>query len=338
MKKKMLLILLAVLLTLGLVAASCAAPAPEKAHWTFGCSEATHEEWNVAICDVLTDNVRTRTDGNFDIVLYTAGEIGLQREAFPRAVATRAIDMGWHAHGHITGVYPFMGLYSLPFLVGADVVADGLTVEAAIRDIIVREFEKQGLGYGSFFGQTAVQLISKESIDDISDLKGLKCRAWDEVTASIIRSLKGEPVIMSVTETYVAMQRGVVDAVLTGVPAMITQSLQEQAKYLYLFNLAPAYIHISYNLESFAELPTEYQEILLDEFELLRQRGIEAQPVADSKSLDQMTAAGVELVSPPADQLERARTQVKHIWDSWAAENPVNKEAYDAALKALGLA
>ena len=85
-------------------------------------------------------------------------------------------------------------------------------------------------------------------------------------------------------------------------------------------------------------MPTEYQEILLDEFELLRQRGIEAQPVADSKSLDQMTAAGVELVSPPADQLERARTQVKHIWDSWAAENPVNKEAYDAALKALGLA
>ena len=336
MKRKILLIPLVPVLALSLAFTACAAPAPEKVHWTFGTSEGTHTEWNVAICEVLTDNVRERTNGNFDIKIYTAGEIGLTREAFPRAVATRAIDMGWHAHGHISGIYPYMGVYSLPFLI-TDAVADGNKVEEAIHDIIVRTWAEEGLGYGAYFAMTPAAIISKEPIADISDMKGLKVRAWDDVTSTIIMSLNGEPVIMSVTETYVAMQRGVVDAVLTGVPAMITQSLQEQAKYLYLVSLAGAHVHISYNLESFAALPKEYQDILLDEFKLLDQRGIEAQPIADKESIDQMKAAGVEVIIPSADQFDRARGKIMHMWDTWAAEDPVNKEALDAAKAALGI-
>ena len=290
----------------------------------------------MAICEVLTDNVRKRTNGNFDITLYTAGEIGLSREAFPRAVATRAIDMGWHAHGHISGIYPYMGIYSLPFLI-TDSLVDGNKVEEAIRDIIVRTWAKDGLGYGARFAMTPAAVISKKPIADISDMDGLKCRAWDDVTSTIIKSLNGEPVIMSVTETYVAMQRGVVDAVLTGIPAMYDYSLQEQAKYLYLYNLAGAFIHISYNLEAFAELPKEYQDILLDEFKLLDQRGIEAQPIADNESIDQMKAAGVDVIKPPADQFDRARAKIMFMWDEWGAVNPVNKEALDAAKAALGI-
>ena len=290
----------------------------------------------MAICEVLTDNVRKRTNGNFDITLYTAGEIGLSREAFPRAVATRAIDMGWHAHGHISGIYPYMGVYSLPFLI-TDSLVDGNKVEEAIRDIIVRTWAKDGLGYGARFAMTPAAVISKKPIADISDMDGLKCRAWDDVTSTIIKSLNGEPVIMSVTETYVAMQRGVVDAVLTGIPAMYDYSLQEQAKYLYLYNLAGAFIHISYNLEAFAELPKEYQDILLDEFKLLDQRGIEAQPIADNESIDQMKAAGVDVIKPPADQFDRARAKIMFMWDEWGAVNPVNKEALDAAKAALGI-
>jgi len=290
----------------------------------------------VAICEVLTDNVRERTDGNFDITLYTAGEIGITREALPKAVSARAVDMGWHAHGHISGIYPYMGVYSLPFMI-TDAVVEGGKVDKAIRDIVVRTWEKDGLGVGSYFAMTPAALISKEPIADISDMNGLKCRAWDDVTSTIIKSLNGEPVLMSVTETYVAMQRGVVDAVLTGVPAMYDYSLQEQAKNLYLYNLAGAHIYISYNLDAFAALPKEYQDILLDEFKLLDQRGIEAQPIADKGSIDKMLAAGVDVITPPADQFDRARAKIAFMWDEWAAVDPVNKEALDAAKVALGI-
>jgi len=352
-KKRTLLIAMGLLLIVSLIATACAQPAPAPApvpapapapapaplpevHWTWGCSEATHDEWNVSICDVLTDNVRQRTDGKFDITLYVSGEVGIQREAFPKALSTRAFDMGWHSHGHITGIYPHVGIFSMPFLVGSDVIADGKKIEAAIHDITAREFGKQGISQGTFFAMTPVQLISKKTVADMSNLDGLKVRAWDDTTSNIVKSIKGEPVIMSVTETYVSMQRGVVDAVLTGVPAMLTQSLTEQAKSLYLINLAPSFVFVAYNNESFEALPKEYQDILLDELDLLDKRAVEAQPIADKGSLDKMTAAGVELISPPADQMERVRAQVKPLWEGWAAETPVQKEAYDAVMAAFG--
>jgi TRAP-type C4-dicarboxylate transport system substrate-binding protein len=356
MKNRKLLVVMVLLLLVSLLAVACAKPAPVPApapapapaptatpqpslpevYWTYVTSEATRQEWNVAITAVLTDNVRARTNGKFNIVLYLAAEMGISREALPKAVSTRAIDMGWHAHGHIAGIYPHLGVYSLPFLVGQDVIADGKKIEAATRKIAEREFSKQGVSQGAFFAQTPVQLISKTPIADLSDLKGLKVRAWDETTSSIVKNLKGEPVVMPVTETYPAIQRGVIDAVLTGVPAMFTQSLQEQAKKLYIINLAPAFIYILYNNDSFKALPKEYQDILLDEFKLLDKRAVEAQPAADKKSLDQMVAAGVELITPPADQMQRVRTQVKPIWEAWATAGPLNKEAYDASMKAFG--
>ena len=354
MNSRKLLVVMVLLLLVSLLAAACAKPAPVPApapaptpapapqpslpevYWTYVTSEATRQEWNVAITAVLTDNVRARTNGKFNIVLYLAAEMGISREALPKAVSTRAIDMGWHAHGHIAGIYPHLNVYSLPFLVGQDVIADGKKIESAIHKITEREFSKQGVSQGAFFAQTPVQLISKKPIEDLSDLKGLKVRAWDENTSAIVKSLKGEPVVMPVTETYPAVQRGVIDAVLTGVPAMFTQSLQEQAKKLYIINLAPAFVYILYNNDSYKALPKEYQDILLDEFKLLEKRAVEAQPAADKKSVDQMVAAGVELITPPADQMQRVRTQVKPIWETWAAGGPLNKEAYDATMKAFG--
>jgi TRAP-type C4-dicarboxylate transport system substrate-binding protein len=356
MNRRKLLVVMVLLLLVSLLAVACAKPAPVPApapppapaptatpqpslpevRWTYVNSETTREEWNVAITVVLPDNVRARTSGKFNIVLYLAAEMGISREALPKAVSIHAIDMVSNPNGTMGGIYPQVNVYGLPFLVGQDVIADGKKIESAIHKITEREFSKQGVSQGAFFAQTPVQLISKKPIEDLSDLKGLKVRAWDENTSAIVKNLKGEPVLLPISETYPAMQRGVVDAVLTGVPGMLTQSLQEQAKKLYIINLAPAFIYILYNNDSYKALPKEYQDILLDEFKLLEKRAVEAQPVANKKSVDQMVAAGVELITPPADQMQRVRTQVKPLWETWAAAGPLNKEAYDAVMKAFG--
>ena len=332
---------LIVVLVSSLVVA-CAAPAPAPAlpeiTWKLGCSEATHDEWNVHVVDVMADRIRDRTDGRFNIIVYVSGELGVKRELLPKTLSAGVIDMAWNCTGHIAGTFSHLGVYGLPFLVGGTegALKDGHRAAGALHDITVREFAKLGIAPGMFFVMTPVQLISKTPVDDVSDLKGLKVRAWDEATSNIIMNMKGVPVIMSVTETYLAIQRGVVDAVLTGVPAMITQSLQELAKNMYLINLAPACVYVNYNIEAFEALPEEYQQILLEELELLEKRADEAQPIADKESLDVMAAAGVDLIEPTPEQMERVIAQVMPLWEDWAAESAINKEAYDAVMAAFG--
>ena len=285
------------------------------------------------------DRVRQRTDGNVDIRFYLSDELGVDRSALPLLLQQNVIQLSVLVGGHIAGSYPHLGIYGLPFLQGSvnGPLEDGAAIEAAIREMTDREWRKDGFGMFSFSTMTPVGLVSDSAIDDLSDWKGLKCRAWDENTSNIVMALNGVPVIMGVTEAYVAMQRGVVNAVLTGVPAMVSMALYEPGQYLYLIKLAPANIYLGYNLEAMEALPQEYQDILWEEEKWHSDEFIRQQPIADQESIDDMVAGGVEAIDPDAATMEKVRANVLPIWEEWAAQGPLEKEAYDLALKALGL-
>ena len=365
MKKKILLIPLALILVVSLVACAAPAPAPAptvtapattvtapaatvtapapapaltKVNWKGVTSWAPTESLQLMAVD-FGKKVTERTNGNFNLTVTVVEEIGIGRESIAPVMSKGLIQIGAIANGHAAGTYPWLGVFGLPFLVGGfeGVLADGAKVIAAVSPIATREFENSGLRIGITNHGTAVQMISKSLIEDVSDLKGLKVRAWDENTSRIIESLNGVPVVMGIGETYLAMQRGVVDAVLTGVPGMTSMSLYEPGKYLYLINLAPSSNYWCYNIETFEALPQEYQTILLEELEALDQRFKEEHPRSVEEALDVMRDEGVELVDPPADQKERLAAQVMPIWEEWASANPLNKGALDAVKKAFGL-
>jgi len=203
--------------------------------------------------------------------------------------------------------------------------------------VFEREYAKKGMGFGTYWFLTPVPMISKVPIDDLSDLGGLKVRCWNDSTARIITGMGGVPVIMSSDEIYVAMQRGVVDAAIGGASAFINVSLHEQAKYLYLINLAPGFSTVTYNVKAFDALDAEYQKALTDEWANLRQEFIEAQPIADKATIDTLAKNGVEIIEPDPAQMAKVVEQLKPIWNDWGSESDINKEVLDAALKAFGL-
>ena len=339
MKKKILLISMTLLLAAGLVATGCAAEpeAVQKVTWHFGNTDPP--AWNTKIDIGMADRVREATNGNFDIKYYVSDELGVERSALPGLLKKNVVQISVMVGGHIAGEYPALGVFGLPFLQCSinGCVDDGAAIEEAIRPIVEAEWAKDGIGRLDFSTMTSVGVVSKTTIDDLSDWKGLKCRAWDENTANIVKALNGEPVIMGVTETYVAMQRGVIDAVLTGVPAMVSMALFEPGAYLYTIGLAPANIYVGYNLAAMAALPQEWQDILWEAAAWHNAEFKKQQPIADKVSLDEMAAGGVEVIQPDAATLANMQDKVKPLWETWAAQGPSEKQAYDLALKALGL-
>ena len=361
MKRKISSVLLAVMLVTSLILIACAAPAPAPAptpapapapaptpapapalpevSWLLGTVEPSRTDWSVAGLVELGDRVAERTNGKFTIDVPVSDELGVERTALPALLSQGAIEMAFFPGGAVAGDFPHLNVLGLPFLIGSQQgpLVDAHKVEKAIEHITVREFKKRGIAPYTFYPLTPVQLITEERIEDHSDLKGMKVRAWSEAIAAIVTALKGEPVIMSVTETYVAMERGVVDGVLTGVPAMLSMSLYEPGNYCSLINLAPGCIYIAYNIEAFEALPDEYKEILRDEERIVREHYKEAQPKEDEKSLKELEAKGVELIEVSPEESERIVAQVSPLWEEWAAESALNRETLDAALRGLGL-
>jgi C4-dicarboxylate-binding protein DctP len=339
-RSKILLISVALVLVAGLVATGCAATPEEaeKVTWHFGNTDPP--AWNTEIDSGMCDRIREATNGNFDIKYYLSDELGVERSALPGLLKQGVVQVSVMVGGHIAGEYPALGVFGLPFLQCSinGCVEDGTAIEEAIRSVVEAEWAKDGIGRLGFATMTPVGVVSETPIDDLSDWKGLKCRAWDENTANIVAALNGEPVIMGVTETYVAMQRGVIDAVLTGVPAMVSMALYEPGAYLYTIGLAPANIYTGYNLAAEAALPQEFKDALWDAAKWHDEEFQRQQPIADKVSLDDMAAGGVEIIQPDAATLANMQTKVKPLWETWAAQGPAEKQAYDLALKALGLA
>jgi TRAP-type C4-dicarboxylate transport system substrate-binding protein len=335
MKRKSLLLVVLMAFMLSLAPACASQP---TVNWILGTAEPKLEDWNIAPLVELGERVSARTDGKFTIDVTIGKELGVERDAIATLLSDGVIQMAFLT-GSAAGHFPHIEVHYLPFLVGAggDPLADGHKIETALADIDKREFAKLGISPYNFLVMTPVQIISKEPIEDASDLKGMKIRAWSEATADIIRAIGGEPVIMSITETYVSMERGVVDGVMTGIPAMISMSLYETGKYCTLINLAPGQIHNVYNIEAFEALPDEYQKILLEEEKTLHEQYVAAQPTVDKESLDELKALGVEVREVPSDARARMVAQVKPLWEEWGSESALNRETLDTALAALGL-
>jgi len=321
--------------TVTVTAAPAPAPRPEVS-WVGVGGEANHQVWSQVIMDTMCERISYRTDGKFNVSITLEKELGITRADAPTAVMSGAVPIG-----HLVAVsshFPWWGLMNLPFLIGPvnGPLADHNNVSVALRPIIDREFSAKGIARGADWCMTPVNVISKAPIDDASDL-GIIVRCWNETTANIITALKGEPVIMPTGETYVALQRGVIDAVLTGVPAMNSFSMHEVAGYLYLYNLAPGSQFLTYNIEAFNALPEEYQKILLEELAMAEPEFQKAYPEVEGEALDIIAANGVELVEIPADQMARVVTQCAPLWAEWEAISDINKEALDIAKMTLGI-
>ena len=308
--------------------------------WTLNTEEASHKTWAVAVLDDFATAVAARTANKFKIRVTTAGEMGVKREDIPLLLSQGSqMQMAFLAHGHIAGTIPHLAIFSLPFLVGGKegIVKDARRVEAAVKDMSDREFKKLNLAVAFTYHGNATQLISKESITDVSDMKGLKVRAWDESTSNIVKALNGVPVVMPIAETYTAIQRGVVSGVLTGPDSgMVPMALHEVAKNLYLVDLAPAFIYVGYNINAFNTLPADYQKILREEWANAQVAAEKARAGAIEPALKTMRDAGVQIIQPSADQMTQVKTKVKPQWAEWAARGPTQKEALDLVMKAFG--
>jgi TRAP-type C4-dicarboxylate transport system substrate-binding protein len=185
---------------------------------------------------------------------------------------------------------------------------------------------------------TPVGLWSRVEIKDLTNLGNLTVRAWDEATSDIIKALGGVPIIMPVTEVYTGLQRGVIQAVLTGAPAMLNVSAQELCKFGYLVSLAPACVNIAYNLKAFESLPKDYQKVFQEEAKNFEAHMARIQPEEDNKSLAKMKAAQVKLISPTAEEMAKVKEKVKPLWTRWVDKTgPLGGEAYRAAAGSLGI-
>ena len=129
-------------------------------------------------------------------------------------------------------------------------------------------------------------LLTKKPIEDIADVKGLKLRFYpSELEIAVWEALGTIPTIIAWSETYLALQQGIVDSVTSPVTLIHDSKFVEVCPYITVTDEYPQTIAFYMNSRKFYSLPKEYQE-----------KVIEACNEAGTEFANQLDAVAAEIV------------------------------------------
>ena len=325
------------ILMLSLVMAGPTFAESPKVDWVFQTSETTLTNPFTKEVVVMASKVSERTDKKFNIRVLVAKEIGIDRNEFPDALATGAIDMAWLLSPVMSGIYSFLGVFDLPNLTTDQ--ASAIKVDEAVQPMLADAVKDAGYKIlpNGLFAWLPQDLLAREPIPNLADLKGLKIRVWRAPDAELINTLGGEAIYMPITEVYTSMQRGVVDALNTGPQAMVENSMWEVGKYYYAIRLEPGVTWTAVNEKKWENLPAEYKTILLEELADCQKRIMDSYDKEVGRQKQILADKGITINEPSEAEIKAWVEASRSLWDTWAAKDPKNKEALEGATKALGL-
>jgi TRAP-type C4-dicarboxylate transport system substrate-binding protein len=138
--------------------------------------------------------------------------------------------------------------------------------ESEAWQIISRDFEDKGnVKVLAMIEQGSGGLISKKPIRTQEELKGQRIRAYGEYTSIYLQAQGAAPVVMSSGDMYLAMQRGMLDAILSSTSAIVDRKLYEVGKFMWDKDTTPSVpFLLGFNLDFWKKLPPNLQKILAD--------------------------------------------------------------------------
>jgi TRAP-type transport system periplasmic protein len=174
------------------------------------------------------DRVNQQAGGDIKVELRDGLTLANFGNVYER-VLDDVVQIGWVAHALVAGKFPLSEVTTMPFIGdNNEACSAGLWrmyksgfLDAEYKDIVPLWMGCLG----------PVYLHWSKVPRSLDDLTGLKIRASGSLSARLVQLLGATPVSLQPTEMYEALQRGTIDAVVTGWSAFEPYKLAEVTQY-----------------------------------------------------------------------------------------------------------
>jgi TRAP-type C4-dicarboxylate transport system substrate-binding protein len=178
------------------------------------------------------EEISKRTNGEVNIKIFFAGALGKAQENL-KLMQDGAIDSAMMSPGYFPAQLPFHAApNSIPMAFSrVDQVAP--FVERVMREVPAFEQEAAANGMKTLFFHhlNPYQLICKEHIKGVADMKGKKMRTWGKALPQAVQAVGGTPVTLFLPEIYEGLSRGTVDCIPFAIDLLVNYKIYEVAKH-----------------------------------------------------------------------------------------------------------
>lgn len=334
MRQKLLLFSLVSVLLVGLLVIGCAPAAPTQVITLKYADQNPDVGWaGEHAAKPWLKQIEQATKGAVKTEAYFAQTLFKGADAWESLKANQS-DIAWCFHGYWPNMTNLADVISLPFL--------GVPSGEVGSAVMWKLYEKFPSIQKQFADNKVLLLwttgpyymVSKKQVKTIDDIKGMKVRTIGGPPTEMMKALGGVPVMMGMPDTYLNLDKGVVDGVMQTWESLYSFKHYEIAKYLTLIPFHVAYFSQAFNTQKWNSLSPDIQK------QIMSVGGLEGSKFWGKNMFDTAAEAVRSLIkekkyelieyTPPAAEMEKLRkVGGEPLWEVWvkAQEDKGFKEA-----------
>jgi TRAP-type C4-dicarboxylate transport system substrate-binding protein len=266
----------------------------------------------------FADDVRERTDGRLDITVRPAGELPYGADEYLARTGDGSMEMADALATFMAGGCRVGAMPALPMLVPDFETFDEIwpILEPEVEGCI--QASGADLLY-TYLWPTQNVWGSGEPVDSIDDVAGLTIRQTSPEHGAMIEAMGGEAVTLTTEEVPPAIQRGVMDGLLTAALNAWSGSWYEFLDWAYIVDagIVPSYILV--NADAYESLPEDLRAALDEAAAAATERNNTRTVEAEQEARELLQSEGSVTFNQASDE---ERTEIaemmEDIWTTWA--------------------
>ncbi|MBN1227239.1 MAG: TRAP transporter substrate-binding protein DctP [Deltaproteobacteria bacterium] len=248
--------------------------------------------------------IEKETDGRVTFEIFAGGTLISFRESLDE-LKNRVADLAYVAVDTTPGFQLFKAQRS--FYYGIPNTDVGHKIYSEVTEKFP-EIEKEwtGVQIMARVMMPAYQILTvNKPIRTLDDLKGLKMKCTSQLVAPL-KELGVEGVNIPISETYIALQKGIVDGLIIPQDTFKSFNLHEVIKYCTRLDyFLGAYPQRAFNLDALNSLPKDIQKIFMDNIEWWGKEVERLQAIDENAGIEAANKAGVKYIEFEPGELEK---------------------------------
>ena len=250
------------------------------------------------------DKIQKDTNGRVQIVYYPGSTLVSTENCFAE-LQSGVADISYTNVGSQPYGYD-IHRNSQPFLYG---VADGLTRIKIYKELanefpeIPAEFAKAKIL--AIRAGNNYQLITRKPVRSPDDIKGMTIRAMG-ATGNWFKAMGGDAVAIPMGDTYLSLQKGIVDGAFAPYETMKSFAFAEVAKYCTILNTTTSpYYARAMNWNVWNKLPPDIQKVFDADYDYWGEQQEKYYVANDQAGIDEGKKQNIEFITPTAADTAR---------------------------------
>lgn len=280
----------------------------------------------------FAEEVNANSGGKLTIKIHSGGSL-IKHPEIHRAVKSRQVQIGEVFIGRLGNIDPIFKLDNIPFL--ATSFDDAEKLYKASKATLDQELGKDGLMLLYTSPWPAQDLYSNKPINSLSDLSGLKMRAYSPTTSRLADLMGTTPVNIPFSDVAQAFTTNAIDAMVTSPSTGVNSQSWDYISHFTTINAWIPKNMLFVNKKIFSRLDKATQQVVLTAAANAEKKGWALGRKLAVEHTNTLQENGM-VVSPPSKKLDAELREIGATMVSeWLEEAGESGQAIVDAYKAM---